>query len=182
MGWSRRLTARLSPTPIGETTQLPDQCIRGQGSARAFTLVELLVAVGLIVIISAVSFPMLDSTIQGYRVRTSAWQVAGDIRLARAKAVSTSRKHRICFSNCRVPVPTNGYLVQRKEGPDEWVVESAVQAPAKGVRVTSNHTITFDEIGEADQWGTVTLESGSASFQVKTAITGRVRVCKEPCS
>ena len=150
-------------------------------SARAFTLVELLFAVGLIVILSAVSLPSLAGTIQGYRVRTAAWQVAGDLRLARAKAVSTTRTHRVCFSDCGATVPADGYLIQRKEGASKWVIDSTVQAPNTAVHVTSKVNFTFGASGEVGG-GTVTLESGSRSFQVRTHYTGRVRVCKESCS
>lgn len=149
-------------------------------SQQAFTLVELLFAVGLIVLLSAVSLPTLAGTIERYRVRTAAWQVAGDIRLARAKAVSTNRKYRVCFSGCGATVPADGYLIQRKEG-DPWITDSTVQAPTDGVRLSSNANISFDETGMADTWGTVTLERGATRFQVKTAITGRVRVCKGSC-
>ena len=151
----------------------------GRRSALAFTLVELLIAVGLVAVISAASLPTLTRTIQGYRVRTAAWQIAGDLRLARAKAVSTNRRHRVCFSNCGGPVPTDGYLIQREEG-SAWAIDSTVQPSTKGVQVASNATITFAETGEAAS-GTVTLVSGSGSFQVRTHFTGRVRVCTGSC-
>lgn len=151
------------------------------GSAQAFTLVELLFAVGLIVLLAAVSFPMLESTIQGYRVRTAAWQVAGHLRLARAKAVGTRRDHRVCVSGCNAAVPANGYLIQRKDGPSSWAIDTVVQPPSGNVQVTANRTISFGGSGETNG-GTVTLMSGSRSFQVITAPSGRVRVCKESCS
>ena len=151
----------------------------GRGSTSAFTLVELLIAVGIVAVLSAASLPTLTGTIQGYRARTAAWQIASDLRLARAKAVSANRRHRVCFSNCGGPVPTDGYLIQREESP-EWVIDSTVQPPTNGVQVTSNATITFAETGEANG-GTVTLISGSGSFQVRTNFTGRVRVCPGSC-
>lgn len=150
-------------------------------SQQAFTLAELLIVVGLIVLLSAVSFPMLDSTIQGYRVRTAAWQLAGNLRLARAKAVSANRRHRVCFDGCAAAVPADGYLIQREEGNNRWVIDRVVQAPTNGVHLTSNPTITFNESGEAND-GTVTLANGSRTFQVRTHYTGRVKVCKESCS
>ncbi|MBF8261186.1 MAG: GspH protein, partial [candidate division NC10 bacterium] len=78
----------------------------GARFARAFTLGELLVAVGLIAVLSAISLPMLTGTIEGYRLRSAAWQLAGDLRLARQKAVSTNRRRRICFNACVAAVPT----------------------------------------------------------------------------
>ena len=149
-------------------------------SAAAFTLVELLIAVGLLAIISAVLLPTFTGTIRGYRLRSAAWQIAGDLRLARAKAVSAGRPHRVCFGNCDGPVPANGYLVQRKVG-SRWVTDSAIPPSTEGVRVSSNATITFTETGEA-AGGTVTLANDLGSFQVRTHFTGRVRVCAGACS
>lgn len=149
-------------------------------SQRAFTLVEALCAIGLVVLLAAVALPNLADTMERYRVRTAAWQVAGDLRLARAKAVSTRRLHRVCFDKCGAPVPADGYLIQRKEG-SEWVIDSAVQAPSAGIRTTSNVNILFNESGEAFG-GTVTLENGSSTLKVRTHYTGRVRLCMEVCS
>lgn len=149
-------------------------------SAQGFTLVESLFAVGLIVILSAMSLPTMTGTIAGYRARTAAWQIAGDLRLARAKAVSTNRSHRVCFNGCGASVPTDGYLIQRKEG-NRWVIDSTVQAPNTAVHVTSKANLTFGASGEG-RGGTVTLVSGSRSYEVRAHYTGRVRVCKDACS
>jgi len=146
--------------------------------AHAFTLAELLIAVGLVAVISAFSLPTLTGTIVGYRVRSAAWQIAGDLRLARQKAVSTNRRHRVCFNNCGATVSAGGYLIQRDTG-SGWDIEAAVP-PRDKVQVTSNATITFAETGEA-AGGTVTLASGASSFQVRTHFTGKVTVCKGSC-
>jgi len=149
------------------------------GPATGFTLPELLITVGLVGIVSATSLPMLTGAVQSYRVRTAAWQVAGDLRLARQKAVSRTHRHRVCFNNCGGPVPADGYLIQREEA-SGWEMEAAVQPAHEGVLVTSNATITFAETGEA-AGATVTLASGTRSFQVRTHFTGKVTVCKGSC-
>ena len=149
------------------------------GFAAAFTLPELLIAVGLVGIVSASALPTLAGPVQGYRLRTTAWQVAGDLRTARQKALSTNRRHRVCFNNCGRPVPADGYLIQREEG-SRWQIDAEVQPSAKGVQVTSNATITFAQTGEAAA-GTVTLVGGSSRFQVRMHFTGKVTVCKEFC-
>ncbi|HLC21305.1 MAG TPA: GspH/FimT family pseudopilin [Candidatus Methylomirabilis sp.] len=149
------------------------------GPATGFTLPELLLTVGLVGIVSAAALPTLAGTVQSYRVRTAAWQVAGDLRLARQKAVSSNHRHRVCFSDCGGAVPADGYLIQREEG-SRWEIDTAVQPSSKGVQVRSNATITFAHTGEA-AGGTVTLLSGPASFQVRTHFTGKVTVCKGSC-
>ena len=148
-------------------------------AAHAFTLAEMLIAVGLVALISAFSLPTLTGVIEGYRLRGAAWQLAGDLRLARQKAVSTNRRRRVCFNNCGATVPANGYLIQRDDG-SGWEIEAAMPSPSNGVSVTSNATITFAETGEA-AGGTVTLASGASNFQVRTHFTGKVTVCRGSC-
>lgn len=154
-------------------------------SAQAFTLAELLCVIGLIAILAVVSLPTLTGTIAGYRARTAAWQLAGHLRLVRAKAITSNRNHRVCFSGCDAPVPTNGYVIQRQESKNRWVLDSTIQPSATGVQVTSNRSFfSFRESGEAGDGilgGTVTVMSGSRTFQVTTHYTGRVRVCKDAC-
>jgi len=147
--------------------------------ARGFTLPELLIAAGIVGIVSAGSLPILTGTVQGYRLRTAAWQVAGDLRTARQKALSTNRRHRVCFNNCGRPVPADGYLIQREQG-SKWEIDTEVRPSTKGLQVTSNATITLAQTGEASA-GTVTLVSGSGRFQVRMHFTGKVTVCKEFC-
>ncbi len=151
----------------------------GPGSAKAFTFPEMLIAVGLAAIVSAALLPNLATTIQGHRLRTSAWQLAGDLRSARQKAVSTNHRHRVCFDNCGGPVPADGYLIQREEG-SKWEIDTTVRPSTIGVQLSSNNTITFAHTGEA-AGGTVTLVSGPTSFQVRTHFTGKVTVCKGSC-
>lgn len=147
--------------------------------ARGFTLPELLIAAGIVGIMSTGALPILAGTVQGYRLRTAAWQVAGDLRTARQKALSTNRRHRVCFNNCGKPVPADGYLIQREQA-SKWEIDAEVRPSTKGLQVTSNATITLAQTGEASA-GTVTLVSGSSRFQVRMHFTGKVTVCKEFC-
>ena len=149
------------------------------GMAIGFTLPELLIAAGIVGIVSAGALPILGDTVQGYRLRTAAWQVAGDLRSARQKTLSTNRRHRVCFNNCGRAVPADGYLIQREEG-SKWEIDAEVQPSTNWIQVTSNATMTFAQTGEA-AGGTVTLVSGSSRFQVRMHFTGKVTVCKEFC-
>jgi Tfp pilus assembly protein FimT len=152
---------------------------KGGYVAHAFTMTDLIIGAGLLVLVSAFSLPIMTGTVEAYRLRTAAWRIAGDLRLARQKAVSLNRRHRLCFSNCGAPVPVSGYLIQRDMG-SGWELESEARSPSDGVQVTSNATITFAESGEA-AGGTVTLSNGSSSFQVRTHFTGKVTICKGSC-
>ena len=153
------------------------------GDNRGASLMELfMVGVALVVLMGMV-MPSFFRTLEAYRLRGAAWNLAGDLRLARQTAVSTQVRHRFCLSGCDNPVPDGGYLLER-EATASWEVLARVNVP-DGVTITSNapgDKLTFDtKGGVSGGLGTMTLTNGSGTYQVATAITGRVRVCKGPC-
>ena len=80
---------------------------------RGVTAIEIFVVLVVIGIMAGAATPWILGAIQTYRVRAAAWELAGDLRLARQKAVSLQRGHRICFAACGSPVPTGAYLLER---------------------------------------------------------------------
>jgi prepilin-type N-terminal cleavage/methylation domain-containing protein len=60
---------------------------RRTGADAGFSLVELLMVVGIIGIMVAVSIPAISSYIRNYRIRGAAAQVAGEFQTARARAI-----------------------------------------------------------------------------------------------
>jgi prepilin-type N-terminal cleavage/methylation domain-containing protein len=66
---------------------MSDQTFRDRRSG-GFTLTELLVVVGIIAIISAVSLPIISTYLKTYTIKGAAQQVAGEIQAARMKAIS----------------------------------------------------------------------------------------------
>jgi type II secretory pathway pseudopilin PulG len=69
------------------------------GRSGGFTLVELLVAAGVIVVLSAVGMPTLGRAIERYRVGMAIRDVERDLQTARLKAVSSNHPVRVRF-NC----------------------------------------------------------------------------------
>jgi len=65
---------------------------------RGFSLMELLVVVGLIGIISLVAFPMISRTIPKYRLRSVVRQLVIDFKQARLEAVKRNRDVLIVFT------------------------------------------------------------------------------------
>jgi len=143
-----------------------------------FTAIELFIAIAVILILAFASIPFVERTIEAYRLRAAAWQLAGDLRLARQKAVSLQKPHRICFTSCTTTVPTNGYVLERKE--TSWVLDVKGLPFAAGitmVRCGLLTFITFDTKGDASG-GTILLANVAGTYQVRTASTGRVLVEK----
>jgi Tfp pilus assembly protein FimT len=78
--------------------------------------VELLTLVALLVVLAALAIPTISPIVLRYRVRGAAWQVAGDLRLARQRAVTLKKRFRFCVAGCAVSIPPGGYSVEREDG------------------------------------------------------------------
>ncbi|MCX5735520.1 MAG: GspH/FimT family pseudopilin [candidate division NC10 bacterium] len=149
---------------------------------------ELITIVFVLVIMATTAIPLMRPVVLSGQLRGGAWQLVGDLRLARQMAVTTQKRHRICLSNCTLTVASECYSFEREEGAN-WV-SAAGGAAARlppGVTVSVNTTgskLTFDEKGMANP-GTFTLQNLSGTYNVIIGVTGRVRVCNpalESCS
>lgn len=152
-----------------------------RGGQRGVTLIEILIVVTLSVVVAGVAMPWFLGVIESYRLRVAAWELAGDLRLARQKAVTTQVRHRICFSGCDSPVPAGGYLLEREETP-LWKLDVVRADLPDGIAISDNAEgkFTFEAKGGVNG-GKTTLTNGGGSYQVKTAPSGRVLVCKGTC-
>jgi prepilin-type N-terminal cleavage/methylation domain-containing protein len=61
---------------------------RNRPKPSGFSLIELLVVVGIIAVLSLTAVPMIASYIRNYRVRAGAQQVLSELQAARAKAIT----------------------------------------------------------------------------------------------
>lgn len=158
---------------------------------RGFTAIELLLVAVLILTVTGMALPWIPGVIQAYRLRVAAWDLAGDLRLARQKAVSTQVRHRVCFAECgnpkgNTPVPNPGYVVEREDGADNWRLDFTVDfsrqllGTAINIDPPTENTVVFNARGTSGP-GTVTLANPSGKYKVVTAQTGRVRVCRGSC-
>ncbi len=148
------------------------------------TVVELLIVLVLLAILAAIAIPNMSPVVLGYRLRGAAWQVAGDVRLARQRAVTAQKRFRVCLANCAIPVPTGSYSVERDDGTPlspQWLSETgaAVRLP-QDVTISTSGTVTFSASGIASG-GTFTVTNLIGSYEVAVASTGRVKVCRGSC-
>jgi Tfp pilus assembly protein FimT len=138
----------------------------------------------LLVIIAAIAVPSMSPVVLGYRLRGAAWQLAGDLRLARQRAVTVRNRFRICVTNCAIPVPAGTYSVERDVGTPtvpRWVNEvGAVTKLPADVTVSVSQSVAFNVTGQASP-NTFTLVNLMGTYQVTVSSTGRVRVCAGSC-
>jgi len=154
------------------------------GRCRGVTVVELVTLVALLVVLAALAIPTISPIVLRYRVRGAAWQVAGDLRLARQRAVTLKKRFRFCVAGCAVAIPPGGYSVEREDGAmgsGTWVSEQGVATRLPpDVAIAANAVPTFTLTGTAAS-GTVTVSNLLGAYEVAVAQSGRVQVCEGAC-
>lgn len=163
---------------------LPRGIRPGRHDGRGTTALELITIVFLLVILSAIAIPGFTPVILNYRLRGAAWQVTGDLRLARQRAVTLRKRFRVCVTGCQITVPTGAYTIERDDGTvasPNWVSDTGAAVPlATSVTISTTATVTFSINGTAGG-GTYTVSNLAGTYQVVVASTGRVQVCKGSC-
>jgi prepilin-type N-terminal cleavage/methylation domain-containing protein len=89
---------------------------RRRAANRGFSLIELVVVLGLLGLVVLVGMPALDDWLERYRVRTAAQNLAADMQLQRMRAVSRNRQHRITFSTAN-----SQYTLFESDGGGGWL-------------------------------------------------------------
>ena len=151
---------------------------------QGITFMELMIVLMVAALLAAAATPWILGTIESYRVRSAAWEVAGDLRLARQRAVSTQVRHRFCISNCDSPVPTGGYLLERQGTP--WTPDLVRADLPNGVALLpttlADGKLTFEaKGGVSGQAGCIDVTNVARDYHVVTVPSGRVLVDKGAC-
>lgn len=144
-------------------------------AVRGFTLLELIIAVGLIGVLASLAAFRLTAWLPELRLDMAARQLVLELRRARGQAMAEQRNRRLVFAAAE-----ETYRLQRKVGSTYENEGSPVALPA-GIDLVectaANAAIAFSARGAAASFGRVTLRnSGGRERQVIVDIVGRVRV------
>ena len=156
------------------------------------TFLEALVTVGVLGVLAAASLPFLIPRFHEYQLRSAAWQVAGDLRLARQRAITTRARYRFAFADSGASADADSYVLQsavRQGSRDRWVQELPPGAGARrrlpgSTRIDPSSTpstraITFNPNGSVVPAGTIRLRGGTGSLAlVAVDQAGRVQVSR----
>lgn len=145
------------------------------------TFIELITLTVVILILAMIGIPWVSPIVQGFQLKGAAWQLAGDLRLARQRAVAKQQRFRVCVSSCTIAVPVGTYSVEVENlpvGSLKWWSETG--APVRlppNVCVSANNpgTATFAANGMASG-NTFTLYNLIGEYQVTVGATGEVMV------
>lgn len=149
--------------------------------ARGVTFIELITLIIVILILAMIGIPRVSPIVQNFQLKGAAWQLAGDLRLARQRAVTTQRRFRICVTGCKITLPVGAYSIELEQSPMgslKWTSETGAAAKLPpGVCLSANApgTATFAVNGMASG-NTFTLYNLIGEYQVTVGSTGQVMV------
>lgn len=120
-----------------------------------FTLVEILFAIGIIGMTTAIGIPFYQSTIKNLNLSSTARSVASDLRYAQQLAVTTQINHSVIFS-----IIGNSYQI-KNQGTQNIIKTVKID---DGIALDSiigleYDTATFNATGAATSTGIITLKN-----------------------
>jgi len=143
---------------------------------RGFTLLELLIAITLAGVLSAVAVPSVQRQVERWHLGAAARQVVMDLKSTRARAIAGGAAERIHFA-----VAGATYQLERQRPGGAYAAIAPATRLPDGVRVVdctaAGDGVGFRPRGLAATFGTVLLRDGSGGERrVVVDIAGRMRL------
>jgi general secretion pathway protein H len=138
-----------------------------------FTLIELIVALGIMALGVAVAFPYIEGTRAGHQLRATAYEIAGQLRDARATAQARNIDQAVILDVGNRRMWLDGSEVRRALSP-RMIVD--VEVPAAEQLATSVVRVRFFADGSASGGKVVLRDGGRRATVSVNWLTGDVRV------
>ncbi len=150
---------------------------KGTPSDHGFTVIELMVVLAVATIVMGVALPNMMSWLPTYRLSAGARQLAGDLQLARMKAISQNTKYRLKFTTA------TSYEFEKESG-GTFSTESGPFSLPDGITITGTTPFTTSEFqarGTVNAASVITLQnSNSSTYQGDISIVARPRCRHRP--
>lgn len=187
-----RVYAQRGPgMPIRDSMR--HNAVRHKNGHAGFTLIELVVVVGLIAVVLAIVTAVMRAASNSFQLRRSATVVTSELRRAQSSAVAQNIPYAVEFilsspygiNEWKQPSGGGWVAVPRPvTGSENWPSQvSIVSVPGtpncSGISGSgSNWCVTFQPLGFANQGGSVQLQnqSGTSASIILNAATGRVSI------
>jgi Tfp pilus assembly protein FimT len=137
-------------------------------SGDGFTLLRLLVTIGLVGILLAAASPNIASVTRIYVVRSAARQVYSELQTVRMAAVTENRPYTFTV---------DGGGTSYSTGPTGATVSKPLDVASQGVTISAPSALTFTSTGTASTTATVTItNSAGDTAGVAVSPAGRIRI------
>jgi Tfp pilus assembly protein FimT len=153
----------------------------------SFTLIEMLVVLGIMVLIAGLSLPFFSGFAKGARLKQAAKEVSSVFRTARNLAVTQHQEHSVQFVIDDETVQyyiseANDTLVEKKHTLPAGVTICRPSQPSESITF-ENNKVTFKTTGSIDgSGGALWLSDSQGKFKRISILpaSGRVMVDEEP--
>lgn len=132
---------------------------------QGFSLPELIIVLGIIVLMSAIAAPTVSSFMPGIRLNGSARNLTADLREAQEKAVTEQNQYLVRF--IPTPLPATYQLI-RKIDETETIIKE-IKLPS-GESITIENTITNNQIVFSPDGGP------SSSGNITLSLLGKTKI------
>lgn len=143
---------------------------------RGFTLIELLVTVTVMVVMLGIAVPSFKNFTAGQRVKTTAYDVATALLIARSEAVKRNKS--VTIAPATAADWTSGWTVK------ESATMLAQQQAVTGLAITAPATVTYQANGRIGAAASFEIASTVSTDKrcVKVELTGVPSTSKGACS
>ena len=149
---------------------------RSLSCSRGFTLIELIIVLGIMVVALMLGGTWASSQLPHWRLNGAARQVASDLVAAKMKAVVERNRQRVIFQDDHRYIVLDDDNNNGQSDPGEYLDVHDIQANYRDVMMTATNNPSFMPRGTASSLASITLSNSSGKRVITVSITGRVKV------
>jgi len=166
MGVSRMLRYnRSSSSHSGCSTPF-----RSKTGHRGFSLIEMLVVIGILAITAIVTIPNVIAWRSGMQFRAAVNELRNDLESAKTRAVKENAKVTVAFD------PTAGQYRMTYPDQDNQIILLKSQTLPAGVRIASGNNTSFSSRGTADTGTIVLANQQGQTKSISISFIGKIEV------
>jgi prepilin-type N-terminal cleavage/methylation domain-containing protein len=156
---------RSSPSHFGCSTPF-----RSKTGSKGFSLIEMLVVIGILAITAIVTIPNVIAWRSGMQFRAAVNELRNDLESAKTRAVKENAKVTVAFD------PTAGQYRMTYPDQDNQIILLKSQTLPAGVRIASGNNTSFSSRGTADTGTIVLANQQGQTKSISISFIGKIEV------